>query len=93
MQLHGVAPRIPAEEPGGALVGAQQTQQHPDGGGLAGAVGPQEAVDLAGCDLEVEVVERDHAPESLGEGGGVDDGFGHGASSSSAAAYTARSWS
>ncbi len=48
VQFRGVAPRVAAEQPGGAGVGAQQPEQDPDGGGLPGAVGPEEAVHLPG---------------------------------------------
>ena len=47
VQLVGVAPRVAAEEGGAAAVGAQQAEQDADGGGLPGAVGAEEAVDLA----------------------------------------------
>ena len=36
----------------------QQRRQHQDGGRLAGAVRPEEAVDLAGLDVEVDPVDR-----------------------------------
>src|SRR5690606_16813073 len=45
-----------AEQPDVAVVRAQQTQQQPDGGGLARAVGPEKAVDAACRDLKVERV-------------------------------------
>src|SRR5690606_18479249 len=38
-----------------------------DRGGLAGAVGTEEAEHLAGCDGEGEVVDGGEAPESAGE--------------------------
>ena len=40
----------------GARGGRQQRGEHQHGGGLAGAVGAQEAVDLAGLDAEVDPV-------------------------------------
>ena len=41
----------------------EQRAQHADGGGLAGAVRPEEAVDLPGWDLEVEAVDGIDAVE------------------------------
>ena len=38
---------------------AQQAQQQPDGGGLAGAVGPEEADDLTRLDREADAPDRD----------------------------------
>ena len=48
VQLGRLPPRVTAEEPRGAAVGAQEPEQHADRGGLAGAVGPEETVHLAG---------------------------------------------
>ena len=44
-----------------------QAQQHPQRGGLAGSVGPQEAGDPAGLDGEAEVVDRGEGAELLGQ--------------------------
>ena len=58
----------------GAPGGRQdQAQQHPHGGGLAGAVGAEEAVDVALLDLEVEGVDGGDAPEPLGQRLGPQD--------------------
>jgi len=57
MQRDGVVPRIAAEHLGGAAVCAQHAEQHADRRGLAGAVGTEEAMHLAGFDGEVESVE------------------------------------
>ena len=65
MQLGRVAPRVAAEEPDAAAVGAQQPEQHPDRGGLAGAVGAEEAVHLARRGLQVEPVEGRKSPNRL----------------------------
>ena len=47
--------------------GRQQAGEHLDGGGLAGAVGPQEAEDLAGLDLEGHAVHGREVAEAAGE--------------------------
>jgi len=62
-----VGPRVAAEEDDRAGVGAQQPEEDAQGRGLAGAVGAEEAVDLAGPDLEVEAVEGDGRAEGLVE--------------------------
>ena len=41
----------------GAGGGFENAEDHVDGGGLAGAVGAEESEDLAGADLEGEVVD------------------------------------
>jgi hypothetical protein len=48
-------------------VGPQQRRQHPQGGRLAGAVRAEEAEDLAGGDVEGDVVDGDHVVEALRE--------------------------
>ena len=61
----------------------QQPEEQLDGGGLAGAVGPEQAEDFALVDLQVEGVEGGlllAAPEvaiDLGQASGLDDGIGH----------------
>jgi hypothetical protein len=65
MEGDGVAPRVETEHLGPARVGPQEAEQYPDGGGLAGAVGPQEPVHLAGCHGEIEAVERTRGAERL----------------------------
>jgi hypothetical protein len=50
-----------------ALVRVGQAFADLDGGGLAGAVGTQEAEALAGADVEVEPVHRDDVAVSLAE--------------------------
>ena len=55
--------------------GRQQRGEHVDGRGLAGAVGAQEAEDLAGRDLDVDAVNRARALLELAdEVGGLDGG-------------------
>ena len=58
MELDGVAPRVAAEQLDPAAVRPQQAEQHPDRGRLAGTVGPEEAVHLAGGDAKIQTVER-----------------------------------
>src|SRR5690606_16208621 len=65
VQAGGVPPRIAAEQRHRSAVGAQQTQQDPDGGGLAGAVGAEETVHLARGHGEVEAVQSDGGSERL----------------------------
>jgi hypothetical protein len=65
MAEHGTAPGT----------GTYQTQQHPDRGGLPGAVRAEEAEALARKHLEVEAVDRDDVFVSLAEG--ADDEGGH----------------
>ena len=63
MQGDRVAPGVAAEQLGPAGVGPQQAQQDPDGGGLAGPVGAEEPVYLAGPHLQVEPVEGRVGPK------------------------------
>jgi hypothetical protein len=60
-----------------ARVGTEQAEQHADRGGLARAVGAEEAVHLPGGNLEVEAVERPGRAEGLRQAGGRDRGRGH----------------
>jgi len=67
--------------------GRQQAAEDPDRRGLAGAVGAEETVDLAGRDGEVETVEGGDVAERLHQAFGMDDGcvdraVGHGLASS-----------
>ena len=50
-----------------ALAGQEEAAEHPDGRGLAGAVGAQEPEDLPGPHAEVEAGDRSHRPEAAGE--------------------------
>ena len=56
--------------------GQHQPEQHPDGGGLARAVGTQESVDVAVADVEVDPVDGAQPAELLDQPAGGDDG-GH----------------
>ena len=58
VQRRSRPPRVAAEQPDGAGVGAQQPEQDPERRGLAGAVRAEEAVHLAGADVQVEPVQR-----------------------------------
>ncbi len=59
--------RVEPEHPYVAGVGTPQPLQALDRGGLAGAVGADQADHLAGADVEVEVVDDDPAAVRLGE--------------------------
>jgi hypothetical protein len=67
VQRDGVAPRVAAQQPDVAGVGAQQAEQHADRRRLPRAVGPEEPVHLAGRDVEVEAVERAPGAVALDE--------------------------
>ena len=54
--------------------GRQQRAEHADGGGLAGAVGPQEPIDLALANVEVEAVDGGHTVEAAHQTLGGDRG-------------------
>src|SRR5262249_43598137 len=75
VQGDGVGPRIAAEHRSLSAVGLEQAEEHPDGGGLARAVGPEEAVDLPAADCQVQSVERAGLAESLRQPGRLDDVF------------------
>jgi hypothetical protein len=78
--------------------GPDQAEKHTDGGGLAGAVGAQEAVHLAAGDRQVDAVHGDLAAEPLGQPTAGDRGHerGHGRRHRrhwlSAAAGSAAAW-
>ena len=57
-----LAHHVEAGDAGRARGRRKQRREHEDGGRLAGAVGPEEAVDLAGRDVEVDAV---HGPRAL----------------------------
>ena len=58
--LSGIAPVVSnededeTEDEGVAVSGKEQSQEELDGGGLAGAVGPEQAKDFAALDLQVQ---------------------------------------
>ena len=49
------------------LRGQHEAEQHPHGRGLAGAVGTEEAVDVALADVEIDAVDRDDRAVPLGQ--------------------------
>ncbi len=57
MQGDRIAPWVAAEQPHGAAVGAQQAEQHANGGGLARSVGAEKAGDVTRRDGQVQTVE------------------------------------
>ena len=56
----GLLDHVVAGHRRGAGRGPQQRRQHPQRGGLAGAVGPEEPDDLALLDVEVDAVDGAH---------------------------------
>src|SRR5207253_9972021 len=56
--------------PGAAAARSQQSDEHLDGGGLAGAVGAEEAEQLPGAHLQVQVFHRREAAVALGQEAG-----------------------
>ncbi len=68
---------VQAQAGAAAAVGRQQTAQHADGGGLAAAVGTEEAADLAGLDLQIQPFHHLARPEALAQIVDVDDQRGH----------------
>jgi len=58
--------------------GGHQGAQHSDRGGLPGAVGPEEPVDLSAADLEVDLVDGDELVERADQRLGPDGGVAHG---------------
>ena len=79
LQIRGVH-RL-AEQPRLAGAGGQEAGQHLHRGGLAAAVGPQEAEDLAAADAEADVRHRGEIAETAGQADRLDgrlraDGLG-----------------
>jgi hypothetical protein len=72
VELDGVAPGIAAQQGELAGVGAEQAEQDPDRGRLAGAVRSEEAVDRARRDVEVQAVEGSGGAEPLDQPGDRD---------------------
>src|SRR5690606_8536395 len=65
--LHRLALAVEAEDRGAARCRPHQVEEKPDSGALPGAVRPQEPEDLTALDAQVQVVERDLAPEDPGQ--------------------------
>jgi hypothetical protein len=79
----GVVDDVVSEHGRAASVGAEQGGQHTDDGGLAGPVGPENAVDASGRDGQVEVVDGACVAEDLDQPASFDrvwcsEGGGHG---------------
>ena len=74
--LRGAAESLPgavvagraAEQGDGAGTRPAQPLQHGENGGLAGAVGAEQAEDAAGVDVEGDVVDGEHLTEAAGDG-------------------------
>ncbi len=66
-ELRPRALRLHAKELDAAAGGGDQAEHHADGGGLAGAVRPQKADDLAAADFEAELVDRQAVAVALRE--------------------------
>ena len=67
----GVGPGL-VEDPDRAGVGPDQAEEHPQERRLAGAVGPEDPVDLARGHADGDVVDGADRPEGLGHAHGVD---------------------
>jgi hypothetical protein len=63
----GQLPVGPAVDGGRARGRGDQAQEHPQGGGLAGPVGAEEAGHRPRVDVEAEVVDGEHVAEPLAE--------------------------
>ena len=90
----GLAPDVEAEARALAAVGRQQPAEHPDRRGLAAAVGPEEAEDLAAAHRQREILDDVMAAEALVEAAHVDDDVvGHGRSRAhDAGSVTSTGW-
>ena len=67
-------PQVVARHRAMAGSGGEQAAQHLEGGGLARAVGAEQAVDLAARDGEIHVARGGEIAEALGQGVGLDRG-------------------
>src|SRR6185437_13357023 len=79
LHLQGLAHRVEAADIDGALIRLGEAQQHEDGGRLAGAVGAQQAENLAALDREIDAVDRGDAAVEFLQPPGRYDGVGHAA--------------
>ena len=66
-ELDAVAAQVQAEELDRSLARPDQAEQDPEGGRLAGPVRAEEAVDVAGLDRQVDVIDRDDLSVPLDE--------------------------
>ena len=69
----GIFGHVMAGDPGLALARIEQTAQHPQCGGLAGAIGADQSEDLAAGDFQVQMIDRGQRVEVPGEVPGADD--------------------
>ena len=76
LDARAVAPHVEAEHRPLAGVGRQQAADQADRRRLAGAVGAEEADDLARRDPQRDMVDGDDSVERFGEAGNVDDVHG-----------------
>src|SRR5262249_51483710 len=91
---------VEAEAGAAAGIGDEQAAQHPDGRGLAAAIGAEKSADLSGRDLEVEPVDHGGGAEAFAQRMDVDDEVRHRAAcilcacaaSTVAAGRTATGW-
>ena len=67
-----LAHHVMPEDACAAAIGAEQCREHADGGRLAGAVRPEHAIDAAGADGEVDVIDGAVVAEVLDESVGLD---------------------
>ena len=74
----GLADDVEARHGGVPGVGSREGGEGADGGGLARAVGPEQAQDRARLDVQVDAVEGLHGTEGLAEVVDVDHGFSSG---------------
>ena len=69
----GAGPRCrPAEDPNETVVRRNEAEQHIERGGLAGAVGPEQRDELAGCDGQVDPVDGWDSSEGLADADELD---------------------
>ena len=74
-----LADDVVAEAAAFAAVRSQEPAEHADGGGLAAAVGAEEAADLPFRDREIEALDHFQVAKTLAQPVHVDGGVSHGA--------------
>jgi hypothetical protein len=77
LQLAGADLRVKAANADEAAIGIAQAFEDFDGGGLAGAVGAEQAEDFAFCDAEAHAAHGVHIAVVLDEIIYLQDGFEH----------------
>jgi hypothetical protein len=73
--VHAQAGGVAAVEQDASAGGGHEADDHVEGGGLAGAVGAEEADDLAGADVDVNAIDDVAASVGFDEGFGADLGI------------------